>query len=43
VALTADWIATPDVIAGRWLSLVSALLVTGLCFLERKFNQPRLS
>jgi hypothetical protein len=41
--LTIDWVATPDVIAGRWLSGFALLLLTALCLLERKLNQPRLS
>ena len=41
--LTIDWVATPDVIAGRWLSGFALLLLTALCFLERKLNRPRLS
>jgi len=40
--MTLDWITTPDVIAGRWLSALAVLLATGLCFLERKLSSPRL-
>jgi hypothetical protein len=43
VDLTADWTTTPDVIAGRALSGLSLLLITALCFLERKLSRPRLS
>ena len=43
VTLTIDWTSTPDVIAGRCLSLLAVLLITGLCVLERKLSRPRLS
>jgi len=43
VELTADWITTPDVVAGRWLSALALALVTALCLLERKKSRPRLS
>ncbi len=43
VDLTVDWTTTPDVVAGRWLSLLAALALTGLCFLERKLGRFRLS
>jgi hypothetical protein len=43
VNLTVDWTTTPDVIAGRWISLLAVLLLTALCLLERKLNRPRLS
>jgi hypothetical protein len=46
VDLTVDWRTTPDVLAGRWLSGLVALLLTGLCFQERKVQgscPPRLS
>jgi hypothetical protein len=43
VDLTVDWTTTPDVIAGRWLSALAVLLLTGLWFLERKLDRPRLS
>jgi hypothetical protein len=42
VALTADWTTTPDVVAGRWLSGLALLLITGLWFLERRLSRPRL-
>jgi hypothetical protein len=42
VELTFDWTATPDVIAGRWLSAIALALVTALCLLERRFSRPRL-
>jgi hypothetical protein len=43
VNLTVDWANPPDVIAGRWLSALAVLLLTGLWLLERKLSQPRLS
>jgi hypothetical protein len=46
VDLAVDWTTTPDVIAGRWLSALAVLLLTGLWLLERKLKkscQPRLS
>jgi len=42
VDLTVDWITTPDVIAGRWLSGLAVLLLTGLWLFERKLHQPRV-
>jgi hypothetical protein len=50
VDLTVDWTTTPDVIAGRWLSGLAVLLLTGLWigeqklgFCERKLARSRLS
>ena len=43
VDLTVDWTTTTDVLAGRWLSALTLLLLTALCLLERKLSQPRLS
>jgi len=43
VDLTVDWITSHDVIAGRWLSAVSVLLLTCLCFLELRRKDPRLT
>jgi hypothetical protein len=46
VDLAVGWTTTPDVIAGRWLSALAVLLLTGLWLLERKLKkscQPRLS
>jgi hypothetical protein len=46
VDLTVDWVDPPVVIAGRWLSVLAAVLFTGLWLLERKhrkFERPRLS
>ena len=42
VALTVDWTATPDAIAGRWLSALGVLLLTALWWLERKLARPHL-
>ena len=36
VDLKVDWTTTEDVIVGRWLSVLSLLLLTSLYFLERK-------
>jgi len=36
VTVTIDWTATPDVVAGRWLSAAAGLLLAGLALLERK-------
>jgi len=43
VDLTVDWIVTPDVVAGLWLSVLAFLLLTGLCLLERRLNRTGLS
>ena len=44
VDLTVDWTTTADVIAGRWLSALGVLLLTGLCLLERRLcSRARLS
>ena len=40
VNVDVDWTATPDVIAGRWISVMGALALTGLWLLERK-GAPR--
>jgi hypothetical protein len=36
VDLAVDWTTTPDVIAGRWLSALAALLLAALWLFERK-------
>jgi hypothetical protein len=36
VQLDVDWTTTPDVLAGRWLTALSVLAVTGLCAYRRK-------
>ena len=43
VDLAADWITTPDVIAGRLISVAAAALVTVLWWIDRRRNQARLS
>jgi hypothetical protein len=43
VGLSIDWIATPDVRWGRWLSGVALLLLAVLGWLEQKHARPRLS
>jgi len=42
VALTVDWTATPDAIAGRWLSALGLLMLSALWWLERKLAHPHL-
>jgi len=36
VDLTVDWATTPDVLAGRWVSALSVLLLTALWWVERR-------
>jgi hypothetical protein len=43
VDLTVDWVNTPDVIAGRWLSGVSVLGLTVFCLLQRRRKGSRLT
>jgi len=43
VNLTVDWIATPDVRISRWITAASVLLLTALCFTERRLSRARLS
>ncbi len=43
VDLAVDWTTTPDVIAGRWVSGVSMLLLAGLCLLELRRKGTRLT
>jgi hypothetical protein len=43
VDVKVDWMTTEDVIVGRWLSVLSLVLLTALCFLERKLSRPRFS
>jgi hypothetical protein len=40
VDLTVEWTTTPDVVAGRWLSGLAVLLLTGLWMIERKLDRP---
>jgi hypothetical protein len=42
VDLTADWTATSDLIAGRWLTALAVLLLAGLWFVERKPSRAHL-
>ena len=42
VDLSVDWTTTRDVIAGRWTSGISVLLLTAVFFLERRRNRIRL-
>jgi len=42
VVVTVNWIATPDVIAGRWVSVLAFLLLVILAKWERKHSLPRL-
>jgi len=42
VDLTADWTATPDVVASRWLTALAVLLLAGLWFVERKPSHSHL-
>jgi hypothetical protein len=41
VVVSVDWTTTPDVIAGRWLSLISLLTITGLGLMQWKSKQRR--
>lgn len=43
VDLTVDWAATPDMLAGRWLSTLALILLTSLCLLERRLSRSGLS
>ncbi len=43
VDLTADWITTADVFAGRWVSGVSLLLLVGLWRIERRNSHAGLT
>jgi hypothetical protein len=43
VDLTVDWTTTPDVFAGRWLSVLAVLALTGLCVPARRRSHTRLS
>jgi hypothetical protein len=40
VQLDVDWTTTPDVIAGRWISGLSVLAITGLGLLRRRRKPP---
>ncbi len=43
VELTVDWVNSPDVMAGRWLSGVSVLVLTVFCLFERRRKGSRLT
>jgi hypothetical protein len=43
VELTVDWVTTPDVITGRWISGVSVLLLAVFCLLLRRRKGPRIT
>ena len=43
VQVSVDWTTTGDVLAGRWVSGVALLLVTGLYLFERKLSRTHLS
>ncbi|MGA2897367.1 MAG: 6-pyruvoyl-tetrahydropterin synthase-related protein [Acidobacteriaceae bacterium] len=43
VQVSVDWTTTSDVVAGRWVSAVALLLVTGLYLFERKRLQAHLN
>ncbi|MGA2351185.1 MAG: hypothetical protein ABSF70_12190 [Terracidiphilus sp.] len=43
IDLAVDWTTTTDVLAGRWLSVLAALLLAALWFLERRLSRSRLS
>jgi hypothetical protein len=40
--LSVDWTTTSDVVAGRWLSALSGLLLSAVWLLERRFARPHL-
>jgi len=40
VNLTVDWTATPDAVAGRWVSGLALLLLAALWLLERRLQRP---
>jgi hypothetical protein len=42
ITLSIDWTTTPDMIAGRCISLLAAMLLIGIFSLERKLTRPRL-
>jgi hypothetical protein len=43
VNVSVDWGATPDVIAGRWISAIALLLLVAHGWAERRFSRPRVS
>jgi len=40
--LAVDWVTTPDVVVGRWLSALALLFFTAVCLLERKLRRAHL-
>lgn len=42
VSVAVDWTTTPDVWAGRWISLLAALLITVVGLLVRRSSPPKL-
>ncbi|MGD1106327.1 MAG: 6-pyruvoyl-tetrahydropterin synthase-related protein [Terracidiphilus sp.] len=42
IHLTIDWTITPDVLAGRWICIISVLLLAGLWFYELRCVRTRL-
>jgi hypothetical protein len=43
VDVTVDWMRSPDVLAGRWVSAVSVLLLIALWWIERRRGPVRLT
>jgi hypothetical protein len=43
IDLTIDWTRSPDVLAGRWVSALSVLLLAALWFFERRRGPARLT
>ena len=43
VQVSVDWTTTGDVVAGRWVSAVALLLITGLFLFERKLSRSCLA
>jgi hypothetical protein len=43
VQVSVDWTTTGDVVAGRWVSAVALLLITGLFLFERKLSRNYLT
>jgi hypothetical protein len=43
IDLTVDWTRSPDVLAGRWVSVFSLLLLAALWWVERRRNPVRLT
>ena len=42
VVLAVDWTTTTDVLAGRWVSALSVLLLAALVLLEKKLSRAQL-